>query len=156
VRGKGRGGSVRRAAAQTDGFDLSQAEPPQAPAAPATPRRRLPQAGPTVSGAPEVLSYRHSDTRKNNPEVGVVSFANDPDVPCTRWRYDPHIDPALQFDSARARVEGLIDAALESGDPQAMRAALEDIKRDSVPYLKLGRQGRAHQFRGRYRLAPCP
>jgi adenine-specific DNA-methyltransferase len=49
-----------------------------------------------------VLSYRHQDKRKNNPQVGLVNEANDPQQPKTEWRYDPHIDPALQFDVGRA------------------------------------------------------
>jgi adenine-specific DNA-methyltransferase len=83
----------------------------------------------------EVLSYRHSDTRVNNPEVGVVKPDNDPDVPKTRWAYDPHIDPALMFDSARSRVEKVIDDALASGDAGTMKSALEELRRMQAPYL---------------------
>ena len=50
----------------------------------------------------------------NNPEVGMVHPENDPDQPRTAYAYDPHIDPALMFDSARARVEKVIDNALAS------------------------------------------
>ncbi len=82
-----------------------------------------------------VLSYRHQDKRKNNPQVGLVNEANDPQQPKTEWRYDPHIDPALQFDTGRAQVEKLIDDALESGNEAAMRAALEELKRAGSPYL---------------------
>lgn len=86
-----------------------------------------------------VLSYRHQDKRKNNPQVGLVNEANDPQQPKTEWRYDPHIDPALQFDVGRAQIEKLIDDALEvyvkTGDPAAMRAALEELKRAGSPYL---------------------
>jgi len=86
-------------------------------------------------GTPEVLSYRHSDKRKNNPEVGMVKPENDPDDHQERWCYDPHIDPALQFDFGRAQVEKLIDDALASGDVATMRTALEELKRYSAPYL---------------------
>jgi len=82
-----------------------------------------------------VLSYRHQDKRKNNPQVGLVNEANDPQQPRTEWRYDPHIDPALQFDTGRAQVEKLIDDALESGSEATMRAALEELKRAGSPYL---------------------
>ncbi|MCC6301920.1 MAG: site-specific DNA-methyltransferase [Gammaproteobacteria bacterium] len=87
------------------------------------------------SDNPDVLSYRHKDKRKNNPEVGMVRPENDPDEPQTVWQYDPHIDPALQFDSSRAQIERLIDDALANGDKAAMRAALEELKRHSAPYL---------------------
>ena len=83
----------------------------------------------------EVLSYRHSDRRKNNPEVGVVSPDTDPDQPKTTYAYDPHIDPALHFDSNRFQIEKLIDDALVSGDVAIMRQALEQLKRQQSPYL---------------------
>src|SRR5690606_3552996 len=53
----------------------------------------------------------------------------------TKWEYDPHIDPALQFDVGRAEIERLIDDALASGDADTMRGALEELKRASAPYL---------------------
>jgi adenine-specific DNA-methyltransferase len=83
----------------------------------------------------EVLSYRHSDRRKNNPEVGIVSPDTDPDQPKTTYSYDPHIDPTLQFDSKRFQIEKLIDDALASGDAQVMQQALEQLKRQQDPYL---------------------
>lgn len=83
----------------------------------------------------EVLSYRHSDKRKNNPEAGVVSPDTDPDQPKTTYAYDPHIDPALQFDSKRFQIENLIDDALASGDLDVMRRTLEQLKRQQSPYL---------------------
>ncbi len=82
-----------------------------------------------------ILSYRHPDKRKNNPEVGMVKPENDPQQPKTPWAYDPHLDPALQFDVGRGAIEKLIDAALASGDDAAMRAALEELKRLQQPYL---------------------
>lgn len=82
-----------------------------------------------------ILSYRHDHKRKNNPDVGVVTPETDPEQPKTAWAYDPHIDPALQFDSGRAQVEKLIDDALASGSDAAMRAALEQLKRQASPYL---------------------
>ena len=83
----------------------------------------------------EVLSYRHNDRRKNNPEVGMVSPDTDPDQPKTTYSYDPHIDPALQFDSKRFQIEKLIDDALASGDQNVMQQALEQLKRQQDPYL---------------------
>jgi adenine-specific DNA-methyltransferase len=82
-----------------------------------------------------VISYRHLDKRKNNPDVGMVTPESDPHVAETRWAYDPHIDPALQFDVGRAQVEKLIDDALASRDEKQMRAALEQLKRQAQPYL---------------------
>jgi adenine-specific DNA-methyltransferase len=82
-----------------------------------------------------VISYRHTEKRRNNPEVGMVTPDSDPHVAETRWEYDPHIDPALQFDVGRAQVEKLIDDAVASRDEKQMRAALEQLKRQAQPYL---------------------
>jgi adenine-specific DNA-methyltransferase len=145
-KGRGRGGSVRRAAvAAGDALVL------EAQAIPEEAKRRKPvQSGmplvgravgraakPKSRGLPEekVLAYRHEQRRINNPEVGLVTPDDDADERTTRYAWDPHIDPALQFDVGRAQVENLIDAALASGDEGTMRAALEQLKRQAAPYL---------------------
>ncbi|WP_257645841.1 hypothetical protein [Ottowia beijingensis] len=83
-----------------------------------------------------MLAYRHPDRRKNNPEVGLVNAESDPEQPKTRWAYDPHLDPALQFDSARAQADALIADALAGNDPAAMRHALQTLQRMGAPYLQ--------------------
>ena len=83
----------------------------------------------------EVLSYRHGDKRINNPHVGMVDTHSDGVEGKTVWQYDPHIDPALQFDSQRSTIENLIDEALASGDKDQMQAVLEQLKRMQSPYL---------------------
>jgi adenine-specific DNA-methyltransferase len=88
----------------------------------------------TVDELP-IISYRHGETRKNNPEVGMVNDANDPAQPKTTWAYNPHLAPELQFDSSRAAVEQLIDEALASGDEAVMREALAELKRMQSPFL---------------------
>jgi len=150
VRGQGRGGSVRRAqvaaspataagdlADGDDGFALHSQAAPAATAVLTRSSRTTIPAPPrgTAGEAAQLISYRHADRRLNNPEVGMVTPATDPDAGKTRWAYDPHLDPALQFDPQRARLEALIDDALESGDPDRMRAALEELKRLQSPYL---------------------
>jgi adenine-specific DNA-methyltransferase len=87
------------------------------------------------NSAAQIISYRHADKRKNNPEVGIVTPTTDPEAGKTRWAYDPHIDPALQFDPSRATLEKLIDDALTSGDQSEMAAALKELKRQQSPYL---------------------
>ena len=146
LKGAGRGGSLRRAApssapqdlADGDDFELQQevAPPLSAPAKSASkPVVKRATATSASSGAPEVISYRHADKRKNNPQVGLVNEASDPPQPKTTWAYDPHLDPALQFDVGRAGVEKLIDDALASGNEATMRAALESLRKQSAPYL---------------------
>ncbi|MFM2054949.1 MAG: hypothetical protein RL456_2986, partial [Pseudomonadota bacterium] len=149
VKGKGRGGATGRGTGNAvadapaepehptftlDGGEMPAELPPEAPK-PA--RKTAPKASaPADAGAPQVLSYRHSDRRKNNPEVGLVNEDTDPEQPKKVWAYDPHLDPVLNFDSGRAELETLIDDALASGDQAVMRAALEELKRRGSPYLQ--------------------
>ncbi|PRE26395.1 site-specific DNA-methyltransferase [Burkholderia multivorans] len=161
VKGLGRGGSVRRAtslsenthgdetvneddlAVDPNDFNLSPVEAPVMDAAAAIPRKASTASRATVKTRSrsagdepaQILSYRHNDKRVNNPEVGMVTPATDPNEGKTTWAYDPHLDPALQFDPQRAHIETLIDDALASGDSERMKAALEDLKRLQSPYL---------------------
>jgi len=105
------------------------------PAKPARKPRAVSASRKPNSSSAQIISYRHDDRRKNNPEVGVVSEATDPAQPQTIWNYDPHLDPSLQFDSTRSSIETMIDDALASGDNAAMRLALEELKRLQSPYL---------------------
>ncbi|MDD5632495.1 MAG: DNA methyltransferase [Methylococcales bacterium] len=83
----------------------------------------------------KLTTYQHNDKRKNNPPVGLVTPETDSVEEKQQWRYDPHIDPALQFDSCRTVVEKLIDDALQCGDQDSMRTALETLKQMQSPYL---------------------
>ncbi len=133
VKGRGRGGSLARADGEDrPNFDL---KPKEVGTAVKKPAKSPPVLSGAPSGSPQVLSYRHPDRRKNNPEVGLVNEASDPEQAKTSWAYDPHLDPALQFDSARAGAEKLIEDALAGNDPAAMRNALEELRRMSSPYL---------------------
>lgn len=97
ARGRGRGGSIYRA----DVADLTLTGP--VASAPKSASGKIRKKTTRKSADPaEVLSYRHEDTRVNNPEVGMVHAETDPDQPQTEWQYDPHLDPELNFDSARA------------------------------------------------------
>ena len=54
--------------------------------------------------------YEHKDKKRvNNPPVGLVTPETDKDKPAKKYAYDPHIDPALQFDSKRSQIEKIID-----------------------------------------------
>ena len=128
-----------------DEFSL---ETQRAPLSGAIPKKASPKkssSGPNNKGqSPEVLSYRYDDKRTNNPHVGMVDTYSDGVEVQKTWQYDPHIDPALNFDSHRAEIENLIDDALESGDKDQMQAALEQLKRMQSPYLNWAGKGRAH------------
>lgn len=135
--GKGRGGSVKLIKVAADDFSLQASV--EKPADPAKPRvTKAGSVARVVSGGnkpAQIISYRHPDKRVNNPEVGMVNTATDPHEGKNQWAYDPHIDPALQFDPQRGAIEALIDNALASGDSQQMRDALEELKRLQSPYL---------------------
>ena len=116
--GRGRGGSVRRVLDAGTPLTLeAQQVPADAPAPkPAKARKAAKKAAARRSNdATDIIAYQHDQKRRNNPDVGVVTPETDPEQPRTTWAYDPHIDPALQFDSGRSRVEKLIDDALETG-----------------------------------------
>ncbi|MCZ4254680.1 site-specific DNA-methyltransferase [Sulfitobacter sp. G21635-S1] len=128
-RGKGRGGSIYRA----DVADLELTAPvAKEPKASTSTRKKASRKSDEPT---EVLSYRHGETRVNNPEVGMVHADTDPDGEKSTWAYDPHLDPVLNFDSARGAIETLIDDALASDDPERMKDALTELKRLQAPYL---------------------
>lgn len=91
----------------------------------------------TRKKATKQVIYRYGDKRKNNPHVGMVATVSDGVEGQTAWACDPHIDLTLNFDSARAGIERLIDDAPASDDAPVMREALERIKRLHAPYLNL-------------------
>lgn len=146
VRGQGRGGSVRRAqAVEVPALALEAQEVPESAKAAKPKQSGLPlssrkpgeptgRARSTAEDA-RILAYQHDQKRTNNPEVGMVTPESAPDEGKKRWAYDPHIDPALQFDSARATFERVIDDALASGNADAQREALLTLKRMAAPYL---------------------
>ncbi|MGB6156157.1 MAG: site-specific DNA-methyltransferase, partial [Castellaniella sp.] len=122
-----------------DDFSLETQQVTDTPSKPPKPASRKTKSTPRNSRATgddaQILSYRHADKRVNNPEVGMVTPATDPEAGKTKWAYDPHLDPALGFDPQRSQIETLIDDALTSGDTAQMRAALEELKRLQSPYL---------------------
>lgn len=100
ARGRGRGGSIMRVTGraedendeeeawdeggddEVDGFELT-------PTDEAAPRQRAAsgrkKAARRPDGPVQVLSYRHGETRVNNPEVGMVHAGTDPDGGKTTW-----------------------------------------------------------------------
>lgn len=147
AKGQGRGGSVRLLAPSEEPVLTLEAQEVPAEARRPKPKQAGLPIGKRQVGQPtrakargteddaKLVSYHHKDHRTNNPEVGLVTPDDDPGQPKTTWAYDPHIDPALQFDSGRSQVEHLIDSALASGDEAVMRAALEKLKHRAAPYL---------------------
>jgi len=65
--------------------------------------------GKPAAAEADILSYRHPDRRKNNPEVGMVTPATDPDEGKTRWQHDPHLDPSLSWTGKTERTSFEVD-----------------------------------------------
>jgi adenine-specific DNA-methyltransferase len=58
----------------------------------------------------DIEQYKHKDkTRLNNPQVGMVSGANDPDGNKKRYSYDPHLDPTLVWAGKKEQNELDVD-----------------------------------------------
>lgn len=58
----------------------------------------------------DIEQYKHLDkTRLNNPQVGMVSQANDPDTGKKRYSYDPHLDPTLVWAGKKEQSELDVD-----------------------------------------------
>lgn len=140
ARGRGRGGSIMRVLDETEEEDEKDWEEDDdevnefelTPTDELAPRQRTATGRKKVArksdGPVQVLSYRHGETRVNNPEVGMVHAGTDPDGAKTVWAYDPHLDPVLNFDSARADIENLIDNALPNRvNEDAVEAVVAEI-----------------------------
>jgi adenine-specific DNA-methyltransferase len=133
--------------APAEAFDLAPKES-QASASPARPRARpaSPTTPPARGGSDEaqVLSYRHKDRRKNNPEVGMVSRASDPEQPKTVWQHDPHLDPSLQWTGKAERLSFAVDTVSlhvhERMDPMSILAA---VRKSDAPATTVSARGRA-------------
>ena len=62
------------------------------------PKHRKPEKKP-------IEQYGHKEAiRANNPPVGLVTPETDRDAGKKTYAYDPHIDPALQFDPQRSQT----------------------------------------------------
>ncbi|MBN1505694.1 MAG: site-specific DNA-methyltransferase [Sedimentisphaerales bacterium] len=88
-------------------------------------------------GKKPIEQYDHRDKKRlNNPPVGLVTPETDPESGKKKtYRYDPHIDPALQFDSQRSQVEKIIDNGLAAETAEDAKAALAELKKRQEPYL---------------------
>lgn len=140
VKGRGRGGSIAKVLSDSEELVLEVQSAPEDKPEKKKPSKKKSSKKPrkSKSGQSQVLSYRYDDKRKNNPHVGMVDTHTDGVEEKKSWRYDPHLDPELQFDSTSTRnqVETLIEEALASGDQDEMKAALEELRRLQSPYLQ--------------------
>jgi len=90
----------------------------------------------TKSKKKPIDQYDHKGKKRvNNPAVGLVTLETDKETGKKKYAYDPHIDPALQFDSQRSQVEKIIDNGLSGETVEGVKAALHELKKRQVPYL---------------------
>src|SRR5947209_3733899 len=83
-----------------------------------------------------IEQYDHKDKKRpNNPPVGLVTPETDRETGKKAYRYDPPIDPALQFDPQGADVERIIDTGLAAATLEEAKEALEALKKQREPYL---------------------
>lgn len=80
--------------------------------------------------------YDHKGKQRvNNPPVGLVTPELDQDAGKKTYAYDPHIDPALQFDSQGAAMEALLEQGLAAEDLNEAKAVLAELQKRRQPYL---------------------
>jgi len=90
----------------------------------------------TKSKKKRIDQYDHKGKKRvNNPPVGLVTPATDRETGKKKYVYDPHLDPALQFDSQRSQVEKIIDHGLLGETVEEVKAALQELKKLQAPYL---------------------
>jgi adenine-specific DNA-methyltransferase len=84
-----------------------------------------------------IRHYDHPDKKRpNNPPVGLVTPDTDPPVPTKKtYAYDPHVDPALQFSNAGAKVDRILDEGLAAENLDVAKRALQELRRHREPYL---------------------
>lgn len=83
-----------------------------------------------------IEQYEHKGKERiNNPPVGLVTPETDKEIGKKKYTYDPHIDPALQFDSQRSQIEEIIDNGLHAKTIEEAKAALHELKKRQAPYL---------------------
>jgi len=83
-----------------------------------------------------IEQYDHKGKKRvNNPPVGLVTPETDKESGKKTYAYDPHIDPALQFDSQRNQIEKIITSGLGATTLDQAKKALENLKKKQEPYL---------------------
>lgn len=62
------------------------------------------------SSRDSIDQYTHEDAKRaNNPPVGLVTPATDPDQPSRKYSYDPRMDPQLQWSGKQENSEFEVD-----------------------------------------------
>ncbi|MGH9188924.1 MAG: site-specific DNA-methyltransferase, partial [Acidimicrobiales bacterium] len=86
----------------------------------------------------QVEQYEHPDKKRlNNPPVGLVTPATDPDGARVAYAFDPHLDPELRFDGTEvaAELDGIISEGLAAETVNEAQNAFERLRAMRSPYL---------------------
>jgi adenine-specific DNA-methyltransferase len=93
--------------------------------------KKAPASAKSAATQADILSYRHPDRRKNNPEVGMVTPTTDPFDAKTRWAHDPHLDPTLSWTGKTERTRFAVDTVSlhvhERIDPASILSAARKV-----------------------------
>ncbi|RLC76548.1 MAG: site-specific DNA-methyltransferase, partial [Chloroflexi bacterium] len=85
-----------------------------------------------------IEAYQHTEHKRlNNPPAGLVTPETDPEGGKKSYRYDPHLDPELNFDSRKIRDEltEVIEQGLKAETLDQAKEALKTLKKAQEPYL---------------------
>lgn len=84
----------------------------------------------------DIEQYKHNDkSRPNNPQVGMVSNANDSDTAKKQYAFDPHLDPTLVWAGKQEQSELEVDTVSihvhERIDPKSI---IQQVHKDVKVY----------------------
>jgi adenine-specific DNA-methyltransferase len=111
------------------------------------PRRPSPET--TSTATRPVSDYRHDDARrKNNPPAGLAAHGRVRPAAGERYAYDPHLPPALRFDSTgRAEyLDELIGRAIGGTLSEEDGALLRELLGSGAPWLEWAGKREAQEF----------
>ena len=85
-----------------------------------------------------VADYRHGAKRKNIPPAALAAQGRVSEIPRQRYYYDPHLPPALQFDSTGEsdRLPELLEEATRRRLTEEEASTLSDALRNREPWLE--------------------
>ena len=85
-----------------------------------------------------ITDYRYDATRKNNPPAALAAQGRVREAPRQRYYYDPHLPPALRFDSTGEsdRLPELLEFATRRKLTGEEAGVLADALRNREPWLE--------------------
>jgi len=133
--GTSNGGAAGRAGGDGDeGAGFSLTAPTGKDGKPRKVTKRSPPPTEGVAGgasAEDVSTYKHDETRPNNPPVGLGDFDRPPPQPKKTYAYDPHLDPTLQWAGKAERTSFEVETvSLHIHEHVSTEAIVRAVKRE--------------------------